>query len=126
MQTFNGLKNVVFLRLTRNNRTGIRIYVRNVVKPGRYSLSFDTSDDTAYTSTQNFGLYYINGRTIDDPNYNYITTSKYVGYVNFTIADTLTKKIAGTFEFEGIDSPSSKNIKITDGRFDIDPATLNP
>ena len=118
-------KNTVWLRMYRNDRTSMQLWVRAVDKPGRYPLSFDTGIDIAQPNTRNFGLYAISGNTISDPDYNYITTSIKAGYVNFTVADTLTGSLAGTFEFDAIDNPSGKTIKVTGGRFDINTITLN-
>ena len=97
----------------------MQMYVRSVTKPGRYPLSFDTGTDPVYATTKNFGYYSVDGFMIDDPNYNYVTTSQYTGYVNFTVADTTKKLLAGTFAFDAIDAPSKRTIRVTEGRFDI-------
>ena len=115
----------VHIRTYASDKSGLQLYVRSVTKPGRYPLSFDTGTDLVNPSTKNFGLYYAYGATIDDPDYNYITTSQGTGFVDFVVADTANKRLAGTFEFEGIDFPSGKRIKVTGGRFDIDQKTLN-
>jgi hypothetical protein len=115
----NRPKNCVWLSFARDDKTSITLYVKSVEKAGRYLLNFTPSVDIALANTQNFGLYTIDGKTIDDPDYNYITTSQYTGFVDFTVADTLTKQLSGTFEFEAIDQPSGKKIKITQGRFDV-------
>ena len=112
-------KNSVFLRFYQNNRTSTEFYVKSVTKAGRYPLSFDTGIDLVSPNTKNFGLYTIDGPTTTDPDYNYITTSQIVGYVNFTVADTITKQLSGTFEFEATDFPSGGRVKITEGRFDV-------
>ena len=109
---------------TNSDRVALQVYVKSVTAPGRYPLAFDTGDFTTYYA-KNYGLYRIDGPTIDDPDYAYITTSQVTGYVDFVVADTASKRLAGTFEFEGIDFPSGKKIKITGGRFDIDQKTLN-
>ena len=72
-----------------------------------------------YATTKNFGVYAIDGFMIDDLDYNYATTSQYVGYVDFTVADTITKQLSGTFAFDAIDAPSKRTIRVTDGRFDL-------
>ena len=118
-------KNSVQLLMYKNDGTSIQLFVRSVDKPGRYPLSFDTGIDLVQPDTKNFGLYAISGSMLNDPDYNYITTSIKTGYVNFTVADTLTGSLAGTFEFDAIDNPSGKTIKISDGRFDINTITLN-
>ena len=106
-----------------SDRNSLELYVRSVIAPGRYPLAFDTGI-FGTPSPKNYGLYSIDGPTTDDPDYNYITTSQITGYVDFTVADTVNKRAAGTFEFEGIDFPSGKKVKITGGRFDIDTKTL--
>ena len=124
--SINVPKNSVWLRMYKNNRTSMQFYVQSVNKPGRYPLSFDTSDDVGGSSdSKNFGLYAVDGAYINDPSYAYITTAVKTGYVNFTLTDTLTGSLAGTFEFDAIDAQSGKTIKITDGRFDINTITLN-
>ena len=110
---------------TNSDRNSLELYVRSVVSPGRYQLAFDTGI-FGTLSPKNYGLYSIDGATTDDPDYDYITTSQITGYVDFTVADTLNKRAAGTFEFDAIDNPSGKTIKITGGRFDINQKTLNP
>ena len=112
-------KHSVSLYLTQDDRSSMAIYVKAVIKAGRYSLSFDTDIDPIYATTNNYGLYTIDGFMVDDPDYNYVTTSKYVGYVDFTIADTITKQLSGTFAFDAIDAPSKRTIRVTDGRFDL-------
>ena len=107
-----------------DTRDMVQLYVKSVNKPGRYPLSFDTNADPVYTTTKNFGIYYVGGFSIDDPDYNYITTSQYVGYVDFTVADTTNKLLAGTFAFDAIDIPSKRSIRVTEGRFDINQKTL--
>ena len=124
-QSISATKYSVQIRTYASDRSGMQLYVKSVIKPGRYPLSFDTGTDPFYPQTQNFGLYYINGITTDDPDYSYITTSQVTGFVDFVVADTASKRLAGTFEFEGIDFPSGKKTKITGGRFDIDQKTLN-
>ncbi len=119
-------KNCVSLRMVKNDRTGIDLFVKSVDKPGRYPLSFDTGLLYATQFPQNYGIYTIDGLYNTDPDYNYITTSIRTGYVNFTVADTTNKLLAGTFEFDAIDNPSGKTIKVTGGRFDINQKTLNP
>ena len=116
--------NSVIISFIDRNRDLMQLYVKSVDKPGRYPLSFDTGADPAYTVTKNFGIYSVGGFSIDDPDYNYITTSQYVGYVDFTIADTTNKLLAGTFAFDAIDYLSKKTIRVTEGRFDIDQKTL--
>ena len=116
-------KYTVYLETYGGNST-LKLYVKSVTAPGRYLLAFDTGI-FGTSSPKNYGLYSTNGATIDDPDYNYITTSQVTGYVDFVVADTASKKLAGTFEFEGIDFPSGKKMKITGGRFDIDQKTLN-
>ena len=113
----------VYVR-TYSDRKSLIFYVKSVIAPGRYPLSFDTGE---YSSSypKNYGLFRVDGATIDDPDYGYITTSQVTGYVDFVVADTASKRLAGTFEFEGIDFPSGKKIKVTGGRFDIDQKTLN-
>ena len=118
-------KHSVSLRMVKNDRTGIEFFVQSVDKPGRYPLSFDTGLLYSSPNPKSYGLYTIDGLSNTDPDYNYITTSTKTGYVNFTVADTLTGNIAGTFEFDAIDNPSGKTIKISGGRFDIDKKTLN-
>ncbi len=108
----------VHLRTYASDKSGLQLYVRSVTKPGRYPLSFDTGDFTTYYA-KNYGAYSISGATTDDPDYSYITTSQITGYVDFVVADTVTTQLSGTFEFEGIDFPSGKKIKVTNGRFDL-------
>ena len=112
-------KNCVEIRMYRRDRSLMYVYVKSVDKPGRYPLSFDTSTDLLSVSTKSFAIYSIDGFMIDDPDYNYITTSQYTGHVNFTVADTTRKLLAGTFEFDAIDTPSKRTIRVTEGRFDL-------
>ena len=117
----------VWLRMYKDDRTSMELFVQSVDKPGRYPLSFDTTNDIGGTpNSKSFGFYVINGKMLNDPDYNYITTSTKTGYVNFTKVDTTNQLLAGTFEFDAIDNPSGKTIKITGGRFDINQKTLNP
>ena len=118
-ESFYRPKYCVNIRTYASDGTSATLYVKSVTKPGRYPLSFDTGVDLISPSTKNFGLYSIDGATIDDPDYNYITTSQITGYVDFIVADTATTQLSGTFEFEGIDFPSGKKIKVTNGRFDL-------
>ena len=127
---FSALLNVpkhsVWLRMYKNNRTSMQFYVQSVNKPGRYPLSFDTSDDVGGSpDSKSFGFYAVDGAYVNDPSYSYITTSVKTGYVNFTVADTTNWLLAGTFEFDAIDAQSGKTVKITNGRFDINQRTLN-
>ena len=124
-ESFYRPKYCVNIRTYASGVDAMYLYVKSVTKPGRYPLSFDTDTDIIYAQTQNYGLYTISGATTNDPDYAYITTSQYTGYVDFVVADTASKRLAGTFEFEGIDFPSGKKMKITGGRFDIDQKTLN-
>ena len=111
-------KYTVHIRTYASDRSGATLYVKSVTKPGRYPLSFDTGNFTTYYA-KNYGAYDISGATTDDPDYSYITTSQVTGFVDFVVADTLTTQLSGTFEFEGIDFPSGKKIKVTNGRFDL-------
>ncbi len=125
-ESINVPKYSVNIRTYANDRTSTTLYIKSVTKAGRYMLNFNTSNDIGGSPSSNsFGLYSIDGPTIDDTDYNYITTSQITGYVDFVVADTASKRLAGTFEFEGIDFPSGKKIKVTGGRFDIDQKTLN-
>ncbi len=118
--------NSVWLQIYRNNGTTMQLFVHSVDKPGRYPLNFDTYPDIGGTEdSKGFGLYASNGATIDDPDYTYITTSIKKGYVNFTVADTNTTQLSGTFEFDAIDTQTGKTIKVTDGRFDLNQKTRN-
>ncbi len=123
----------VSLRMSYNSEDGkirnsMNVFVQSVDKLGRYPLSFDTGTDLIQPNTKSFGLYTSRGYFANDPNdpdYKYITTSIKTGYVNFTMVDTTNKLLAGTFEFDAIDNPSGKTIKVTGGRFDINQITLN-
>ncbi len=114
---------VVYLRLYSSNGVNMYLYVKNVIEPGRYLLNKDTSPRPTVINPENYGLYTTNGATIDDPDYNYITTSQITGYVDFTVVNPTTTQLSGTFEFEGIDFPSGKKIKVTNGRFDVNQTT---
>ena len=110
----------IWVRTYKTDRTSINLYVRSVTQTGRYPLNFNTNSDVGGSAnSNNFGLYAIDGATINDPDYGYITTSQYTGFVDITRTDTLNQIVSGTFEFEGIDFPSGKKIKITNGRFDL-------
>ena len=112
-------KNSVQITFFDENRDFMELYVKSVDKAGRYPLSFDTDLDPLYATTKNFGVYAVDGFMIDDPNYNYVTTSQYVGYVDFTVADTTTQQLSGTFAFDAIDILSKRTIRVTEGRFDL-------
>jgi hypothetical protein len=117
-------KHSVWISTRSKDKKSISLYVRSVDKAGLYLLNFNTSSDIGGSpNSNNFGLYTIDGSTINDPDYNYITTSQYTGWVNFTVADTLTKQLSGTFEFDAIDHASGKTVKITKGRFDLNQTT---
>ena len=114
---------IVYLRLYSSNGANMYLYVKNVAEAGRYFLNKDTYPRPTAISPENYGLYTIDGATIDDPDYNYITTSQITGYIDFTVVNPITTQLSGTFEFEGIDFPSGKKIKITNGRFDLNQTT---
>ena len=124
----NGSRNAFLMTMYQRN-TGeaskdLQVYALSVYAPGRYPLSFDTGIDWGQPNTKSYGLYSVYGKMLNDPDYNYITTSTKTGYVNFTVADTTNKLFAGTFEFEAIDNPSGKTIKVSGGRFDLNLNTL--
>jgi len=110
---------------SKSDRTNLEIYLKNVIQTGRYPLNKSTLTTSQNCNPENYALYMIDGKTIDDPDYNYITTTEYIGFVDVTRADTINRIVAGTFEFEAIDKPSGKEIKVTQGRFDINTKTLN-
>jgi hypothetical protein len=117
-------KHRVQLRLYKKDGSSMQLYLEKVEKSGRYALNFDTEINPNLVYPRSYGYYSIRNATPATSS-SYITTSQYTGWVNFTVADTISKKIAGTFEFDAIDRNSGKIIKITQGRFDIDPSTLN-
>jgi hypothetical protein len=111
-------------RTYKKDGLSMQIYVEKVEKTGRYELNFDTETSPNLVYPKSYGYYSIRNATPATSS-SYVTTSQVIGYVNFTVADTVMGKLAGTFEFDAIDKNSGKIIKITNGRFDIDPATLN-
>ena len=116
---YNVSDKIINLRLYSSNGTSMHLYVNNVVGAGRYVLNKDTYPSPAALDPDNYGLYSISGSTVDDPDYSYITTSQVTGYVDFTVVNPITTELSGTFEFEGVDFPSGKKIKVTNGRFDL-------
>jgi hypothetical protein len=102
--------------------TNMEIYVTNVFQKGKYDLA--SNIDLRDNYPESYAYYEVESMYPNQERF-YITTSQVIGHVNFTVADTITSKFAGTFEFDAIDKNSGKIIKITNGRFDIDPATLN-
>ena len=52
----------------------------------------------------------------------YATSSKYMGWINLTKADTATGVVAGTFEFQAA-TLDEKTVSITNGRFDVNART---
>jgi hypothetical protein len=102
----------------------LEVYVEKVEKTGRYELNFDTETSPNLVYPKSYGYYSIRNATPATSS-SYVTTSQVVGYVNFTVADTVMGKLAGTFEFDAIDKNSGKIIKITNGRFDINQNSLN-
>jgi hypothetical protein len=114
----------IHLRLYNRDSRDTQIYLEKVERVGRYELNFDTEIRPNLVYPKSYGYHSIRNATPATSS-SYVTTSQVVGYVNFTVADTVTGKIAGTFEFDAIDKNSGKIIKINNGRFDIDPATLN-
>ena len=103
-----------------DDRTSIHIFLNNVTTTGEYLLNQNTQPLPPMTHPANYGAYFINGKTIDDPDYAYMTSSKYTGKVIITRADTANWIVSGTFEFSAYDADSKQTIHVTKGRFDYD------
>ena len=102
-----------------DERTSIDIFLNNVTTTGEYTLNLDTRRKGQLLRPENYGAYFINGKTSTDTDYAYITSSKYTGKVIITRADTASQVVSGTFEFTAYDPDSKQTVRVTDGRFDI-------
>jgi hypothetical protein len=102
-----------------DDRTSIDLFLNNVTSTGEYLLNQTTQPIPPSTRPANYGAYFIDGNTIADPDYAYITSRQYTGKVTITRAGTVNRIVSGTFEFTAYDSDSKQTVRITDGRFDI-------
>lgn len=102
-----------------DDRKSFDLFLNNVTTTGEYLLNQTTRPKGQLLRPANYGAYSIDGNTIDDPDYAYITSRQYTGKVTVTRADTVNRIVSGTFEFTAYDSDSKKTVRVTDGRFDI-------
>jgi hypothetical protein len=96
-----------------NTDQTVKIYLKNVTKPGIYSLNFDTGYFPQAVTPENHATY-----SSRSPDSFYGTTAQVGGTVTITHADTVAKIISGTFSFNAVDKDGNQ-VKITSGRFDI-------
>ena len=95
--------------------TELEIYVKHVVEPGVYPLSFATAKYPSETASY---AYYVK-RNITPLN-EWMTNTHYTGSVTITKADTVNNIFAGTFQFNAINLYNTPQaISVTEGRFDI-------
>ena len=84
-----------------------RIQLKNVTKEGTYILN-NTSGNSAY---------YVERKLT--PTGEWKTNNQYGGKVIVTVADTVNRIIAGTFEFQAASLYNDAQLNVTEGRFDI-------
>lgn len=103
-------------RIADNDNSNLMLAVSDVKTTGTQNFAFDTSPYPDNPHYMNHGAYYQN-----KPNQeNYITNSRYTGSITFTRVDTVSRILAGTFEFTAENKyGSGETVKVTDGRFDI-------
>lgn len=107
-------------RITKKDNVSISLGLEDVRSTGTQYFAFDTNPMDVRFS--NYVLYHES-----KPNrIDYLTNTRYTGSITFTRVDTTNHIIAGTFEFTAENTDGSgETIKVTDGRFDINSATLN-
>jgi Family of unknown function (DUF6252) len=109
-------KNEVYIRAYKgkgNTDQTIKIFLKNVTKPGIYSLNYDTGYFPQAASPENHATY-----SSRYPDSFYGTTAQVGGTVTITRADTVAKIVSGTFSFTAVDKDGNQ-VKITSGRFDV-------
>jgi len=108
------IRNCVWIRARRNDRTLLHLYIRQVNKPGVYPLNLSTDARPGALVPYSYGFYFAS------PN-EFMTDPGHTGQVIITRADTVNGIISGTFEFTGYDPQTKQTISVTEGRFDVKP-----
>lgn len=109
-------------RITNKESTRIQLALEDVRTTGTQYFAYDTNPYPAELHYKNHAVYteYKPGTA------DYMTNTRYTGSINFTRVDTINHIISGTFEFTAENTDGSgETIRVTDGRFDINSATIN-
>lgn len=109
-------------RRTKKENTTISLALKDVRSAGTQYFAFDTNPYPGELHYKNHAVYI----EYEPGTADYVTNSRYTGSINFTRVDTINHIISGTFEFTAENTDGSgETIKVTDGRFDINSATIN-
>jgi len=104
--------------LYRNDRQTIQFYINPPFRSGEYTLNHNTQLYSISTSPADHGAF-TNEYPDFTPDDVYITNAVETGVINFTLMDTINKKIKAEFSFIGKDKRTGKKVTITDGYFEF-------
>ena len=107
----DSIRNCIWIRSRRNDRTFLHLFVRKVNRLGVYPLNLSTDARPGALVPYSYGLYYGSSK-------EFMTGPGHTGSVTVTRADTANGIVSGTFEFTGYDPQTKQTISITEGRFD--------
>jgi hypothetical protein len=107
-------------RITKKENTSIQIGLEDVRSTGKQYFAFDTNPlDVHFSNYASYSKY-------KPSQSDYVTNTHYTGSITFTRVNTINHIISGTFEFTAENTDGSgETVKVTDGRFDINSATIN-
>ncbi len=104
----------IYIRTYARDRQRIELYLNNYTL-GKHSLNNNTQTIPVSIYPKDYGLY-------ESDTTDYVTSTKYTGWVNLTKADSATGVVSGTFEVTA-GTKDGKTISVTSGRFDVNART---